>query len=347
VASHRLKRTLRGVLATVAIIAVVGMTSTQATAAPPAGSSPSGDPMQQYQQLSKQADTLNEQLNKAKVDLQNKKAQVTKANGDITASKHAEQVAEQQENQYRGQVDKLTDASFEGARVNQLSALLTGTSARDFLNRATDLQYLAADNFATLGKFADAVKAAEAAETRAQQDKLTAQTAANAATALLAQLNAKNQQLTAQMAKVHTAIAKLTVTQQHSLNTDTGPTGTFIAPPGIAGAAMQIALDQRGKPYQFGGAGPNVFDCSGLVMYAYAQAGMPGLPHSSAAQQGLGVSVSRADLRPGDLVFFGSPAFHVGIYVGNGMMINAPQTGEVVRVEPLFSGYSGARRLGN
>jgi peptidoglycan DL-endopeptidase CwlO len=329
------------------IVAAVGLTSTQATAAPPADSSPSGDSMQQYQQLSKQADTLNEQINKAKVDLSNKNAQVTKANEDIATAKHAEQAAGKQEDQYRGQVDELTDASFEGARLNQLSALLTGTSARDFLNKATDLEYLAADTSSTLSKFADAANTAKAAEQRGQQDKLTAQTAANAATALLAQLNAKNQQLTAQIAKVHAAIAKLTASQQHSLNTDTGPTGSFIAPPGIAGAAMQIALDQRGKAYQFGGAGPNVFDCSGLVMYAYAQAGMPGLPHSAAAQQGLGVSVSRADLRPGDLVFFGSPAGHVGIYVGNGMMVNAPQTGEVVRVEPLLSDYSGARRLGN
>jgi cell wall-associated NlpC family hydrolase len=56
--------------------------------------------------------------------------------------------------------------------------------------------------------------------------------------------------------------------------------------------------------------------------------------------------VSRADLEPGDLVFFGSPVHHVGIYVGDGLMVNAPNFGEVVKVEPLFSDYSGARRLG-
>jgi cell wall-associated NlpC family hydrolase len=110
---------------------------------------------------------------------------------------------------------------------------------------------------------------------------------------------------------------------------------------------MKEALAQRGKPYQFGGAGPNVFDCSGLVDYAYALAGRPGLPHSAAALQGMGVAVSRADLRPGDLVFFGSPAYHVGIYVGNNEMVNAPDSGSVVRVETIFSGYSGARRLGS
>lgn len=303
--------------------------------------------MQQYQQLSTQADALNEQINAAKVDLANKNAEVTKANNDIAAAQNAENAALTAENSYRGQVDQLTDASFEGARLNQLSALLTGTSARDFLNRATDLEYIASDSADTMNKFQSAVDAAKAAQARAERDKQTAQDAANAANALLNQLNTQNQQLTAEMSKVNAALNQLTSSQRQTLNTDTGPAGSFIAPPGIAGAAMQIALAQRGKPYELGGAGPNVFDCSGLVLWSYAQAGMPGLPHSSAAQSRLGVPVSRADLQPGDLVFFDNPVGHVGIYVGNGMMVNAPTTGQVVKVEPLFSGYSGARRLGN
>jgi cell wall-associated NlpC family hydrolase len=164
---------------------------------------------------------------------------------------------------------------------------------------------------------------------------------------VLAQLNAKKQQLHKQITKVDEALHSLSSAQQESLNTDVGPQGSYVAPSGVAGQAMQEALAQRGKPYRFGGAGPNNFDCSGLVDYAYALAGMPGLPHSAAALQGMGVSVSRSQLQPGDLVFFGSPAYHVGIYVGNNEMVNAPETGEVVRVEPLFSGYSGARRLGS
>lgn len=303
--------------------------------------------MQQYQQLSTQTDALNEQINAAKVDLANKNAEVTKANNDIAAAQNAQHAALDAENTYRGQVDQLTDASFEGARLDQLSALLTGTSARDFLNRATDLEYIASDSFDTLSKFQSAVDAAKAAQARAEHDKQVAQDAANAANALLSQLNTQSQQLTAEMSKVNAALNQLTASQRQTLNTDTGPAGSFIAPPGIAGAAMQIALAQRGKPYQTAGAGPNVFDCSGLVMWAYAQAGMPGLPHSAAAQQRLGVAVSRADLQPGDLVFFGDPAYHVGIYVGNGMMVNAPTTGQVVKVEPIFSGFSGGRRLGN
>jgi peptidoglycan DL-endopeptidase CwlO len=342
VASHRLKRTMRGALTATAVIAAVGLVPTAATAAPPTNPTPA-DPMQQYQQLSKQADALNEQINTAKVDLANKQGQAQKAGADLATAKQAEQTAVTQENQYRGQVDQLTGASYEGARFNQLSALLTGTSTQDYLNRASDL---ATDDFDAMSKFSTAINKAKTAEQRATNDQQTAQGAAAAANALLQQLNTQSAQLTAQITQVNQALHRLTPTQQTGLNTDTGPAGTYIAPPGAAGAAMQAALNQRGKPYRFGGAGPSDFDCSGLVVYAYMLAGMGGLPHSAAALQGMGMSVSRADLQPGDLVFFGSPAQHVGIYVGGGMMVNAPSSGQVVKVEPLFSGYSGARRLG-
>jgi cell wall-associated NlpC family hydrolase len=346
VASHRLKRTMRGALAATAVIATVGLTPSPATAAPPATNPPAGDPMQQYQQLSHQADALNEQINNAKVDLANKQAQAQKAGGDLASAKQAEAVAQAQEDKYRGQVDALTDASFEGARFNQLSALLTGTSTKDYLNRASDLQALATDNYDAMNQFEAAINAAKTAEQRAEKDSHTTQTAADAANALLQQLSNQRQQLAAQITQVNAALHRLTSTQQASLNTDTGPAGSYIAPPGVAGAAMQVALSQRGKPYSYGGAGPSYFDCSGLVLYSYAMAGMGGLPHSAAAQSSMGMAVSRANLQAGDLVFFGSPAGHVGIYVGGGMMVDAPSSGQVVKVEPLFSDYSGARRLG-
>ncbi|HEX5118897.1 MAG TPA: C40 family peptidase [Pseudonocardiaceae bacterium] len=340
--SHRLKLAMRGALAAgVVVAAAVGVTP--ATAAPSANT----DPVQKFEQLSKQADKLNEQINNAKVALKNKNAQVAKANTAIAAAQRAETAALAKEDQFRGQVDQLTDASFEGARLNQVAALFTGTSARDYLNRATDLQELAEDSTATLDRFAGALNAAKSAEAQATAAKANATAAAASAAALVKQLTTQKAQLQTQITKVNEALHQLSSAQQTALNTDVGPSGSFVAPAGVAGKAMQEALAQRGKPYEFGGSGPSSFDCSGLVDYAYALAGRPGLPHSAAALQGMGVSVSRADLQPGDLVFFGSPAYHVGIYVGNDEMVNAPDSGSVVRVESLFSGYSGARRLGS
>ncbi|WP_248959750.1 C40 family peptidase [Sphaerisporangium perillae] len=103
---------------------------------------------------------------------------------------------------------------------------------------------------------------------------------------------------------------------------------------GKAAEAAKWALTQQLKPYVWGAAGPSTFDCSGLVMWAYQKVGIS-LPHYTGDQWTAGTHVSRQDLRPGDLVFFYSDLHHVGIYIGGGMMVHAPHTGDVVRVAPL------------
>jgi peptidoglycan DL-endopeptidase CwlO len=109
--------------------------------------------------------------------------------------------------------------------------------------------------------------------------------------------------------------------------------------------AVELAMSYMGVPYVWAGADPSGFDCSGLVMYVYAQLGVD-LPHSSRMQYECGTHVSRSELEPGDLVFFGSPIHHVGMYVGDGNMINAPYTGVTVRIESVDRGdYTGATRL--
>ena len=110
--------------------------------------------------------------------------------------------------------------------------------------------------------------------------------------------------------------------------------------------AATIALSYLGVPYQWGGASPTGFDCSGLVMYVYAQLGIQ-LPHYAAAQYTYGVPVPRDQLQPGDLVFYDGLS-HVGIYIGNGDIVHAPHTGDVVKISPLAQGgltYDGARRI--
>ena len=100
---------------------------------------------------------------------------------------------------------------------------------------------------------------------------------------------------------------------------------------------LAYARAQIGKPYQWGGAGPNSFDCSGLVMMAWEQAGIS-FPHLAQDQYDLTARISLSQLIPGDLVFFGTPdnVYHVGIYVGNGNMIDAPETGQDVQVQSIY-----------
>jgi cell wall-associated NlpC family hydrolase len=119
------------------------------------------------------------------------------------------------------------------------------------------------------------------------------------------------------------------------------------APNQVAQTAVDTALAQQGKPYAWGGAGPSSFDCSGLVQYAYAAAGVS-LPHSSSMQSTLGTPVSLADLQPGDLVFFYSPVSHVAMYIGNGQIVHASTAGQPVKVVSLdsMSAYiNSARRI--
>lgn len=109
-------------------------------------------------------------------------------------------------------------------------------------------------------------------------------------------------------------------------------------------AVIAYASNFLGVPYVWGGTTPAGFDCSGFVQYVFAHFDIS-LPRVAAAQQMVGTYVSREDLQPGDLVFFGEPAHHVGIYVGNGCMIHAPHTGDVVRIGPLNSDFSYGRRI--
>ena len=119
------------------------------------------------------------------------------------------------------------------------------------------------------------------------------------------------------------------------------------APSSQYGGVVGVAMQYLGTPYVWGGASPGGFDCSGLVMYAYAQVGVS-LPHSSYAQYGMGVPVSYDQLQPGDLVFF-SGLGHVGIYICGGQFIHAPHTGDVVKISAMSGWYSssyvGARRI--
>jgi peptidoglycan DL-endopeptidase CwlO len=115
---------------------------------------------------------------------------------------------------------------------------------------------------------------------------------------------------------------------------------------GRAAAAVAYALAQVGDAYVYGAAGPSAFDCSGLTMMAWAQAGVS-LPHSSSAQFGSGPHIAMSDLQPGDLVFYYSPISHVGMYIGNGMIVHAANPGTGVVVSSVSSmPYSGAVRPG-
>jgi len=150
------------------------------------------------------------------------------------------------------------------------------------------------------------------------------------------------------------AAAKKAAEAAQAQQTTSAPPTSIVPPPappvvGSTGAghpqAASIALQYLGVPYRWGGASPSGFDCSGLVMYVYAQLGIS-LPHYTVAQWNATQPISQSEMQPGDLVFFNSLG-HVGIYIGGGRFVDAPHTGSVVRVDSIsgFGGFDGARRV--
>jgi cell wall-associated NlpC family hydrolase len=261
------------------------------------------------------------------------------------AAEAAAGVAAQAQAQLDGiepQLRAIAQTGYVGTTRGRLAAFLTSGSADDLIQQMNTLDQLASH--------ADAVVAqAAAARTAAEQAQQAATEAAQAASAAEADLASQKQQLQDDLAGYQADFARLSATDQVRVqNVLSGPEVTASpapAPTEAAGIAVQTALAQVGDMYGTGASGPDNFDCSGLTMYAYAAAGIT-LPHSSRAQASIGVPVSRAELQPGDLVFFYTPISHVGLYIGNGQMVHASVTGKPVAVTSVDKGgYVGATRV--
>ncbi|HVU76649.1 MAG TPA: NlpC/P60 family protein [Gaiellaceae bacterium] len=238
-----------------------------------------------------------------------------------------------------------------GAMLSERKRLLASVQGE-----VADLQRQEAHEQAVLAARARAELAARQAEARREEEQRAKAEAAAKAAAAEKETAVKSAPTTT-VAPTTTAPADpppAGTTTAPTTTTPPPPTTTTAAPPPPAAPtsgghpqAASIAMHYLGIKYKWGGASPSTgFDCSGLVMYVFAQLGVS-LPHYAAAQFGMGQPVPKADLQPGDLVFFDGLA-HVGIYIGGGMMIHAPQTGDVVKIEPIAdfgSGYVGARRI--
>jgi cell wall-associated NlpC family hydrolase len=211
-------------------------------------------------------------------------------------------------------VSKLTTMSaFNSMQAGQYSSFLTESKALTIRQNATRDQ---------LAQVADLEK--QAAQDKAAIDKNLA-----AAKELLGKLQAAARERMLAASRSGTTI----------------PTSDIPAS-GRAAVAVHYAMAQVGKPYVYGAAGPNSFDCSGLTMAAWGAAGV-GLPHSSSAQYGSGTHIAESQLQPGDLVFYYSPISHVGMYIGNGMIVNAENPSAGIRVTGLHTmPYVGAVRPG-
>jgi peptidoglycan DL-endopeptidase CwlO len=307
--------------------------------------------MRQYNELAEQAGKANEDLLQAQGNLKARQDELAKAHADLVGAQQAEEQARASTAQFRDRVDELVSAAFQGARLNQLSAMLVADNPQQFLDQMTALDLLAADHKQATDGLAGALSQAEVSREQAEAARQRAQQATDAAAKVAQEVQQRKRDLETQINQVRQALNRLSGAERSALRR-VNDDGDYIGPPGAANDALQAALSRRGSEYQWGAAGPSEFDCSGLTMWAYARAGIS-LPHSSREQYKLGKPVSQSELQPGDLLFYddgtGNPAriHHVGMYVGDGKMVDAPTEGQLVDVRSMRGDghYIGARRI--
>jgi cell wall-associated NlpC family hydrolase len=277
----------------------------------------------QINALSEQYDGLRIQLSRAQSDAQIAQLAATRDAAALASGQQA--------------IAQLAAANYIDAGLDPTMQALTTGNPEQFLSQAstiTELDQASGEKVSTL----------TAVEDQDQRARQTADQQLAMVGTLQTQLNAKKQAINAAIDRVNSAAMQ----QAMSIFTQTGQYPDISIPTAntVGAQALTAALSRRGDPYVWGAAGPGQFDCSGLVVWAFAQEGVS-LPHFTGDLWNSGVHIPRADLEPGDLVFFFADISHVGIYLGNGLMVDAPDFGEAVQVQPVFwSAYVGAVRIG-
>ena len=224
--------------------------------------------------------------------------------------------------------------TYEDGQADAQTALAKALSQLQQLHQAE--QQLETTENAIAGEEQQASTAATAATAAAVQAQAAAQAATTQQAQLLGVVGQVGGQLAPLVAAAQDAEAQAAFQRFSTAgNLEFTASAALAAPLPAAAAAVKAALAQVGEPYQWGASGPNSFDCSGLTMWAWAQAGV-GIPRVAAQQQAWTVPVPISQLEPGDLVFFGNPAYHVGMYIGDGLMVDAPHTGADVSVSPIW-----------
>jgi peptidoglycan DL-endopeptidase CwlO len=314
-----MSRTSRWIVGTAgaAVVAGLVMPATAAEAKPTPSLSAA---KQQLAKLNSQVDQLANEYNKAKENWKAAQSRLKALDSSVTTERATFE-------QLHTRVAQLAAAAYkEGGEAGAIPDLVSAKDPESVLDQMTAFTKVSNNRAAELTQFL-------ASAQRLERQKALAQQAAE-------QLKQQKEQSDKQRASANAAIRKqLRLIDRLGSNIDPGSSKTncSILATGRAETVLRYACAQLGKPYVFGGAGPNSFDCSGLTMMAYKQIGI-NLSHYVPNQYSASRRVAKADLQPGDLVFF-SNNDHMGMYVGNGKFIQAPHTGDVVKISSLSDAY--------
>jgi peptidoglycan DL-endopeptidase CwlO len=331
---------------------------------------PADDALAKLNELSRQAEQTTEEMHTAQLDLDKKLAAQRAAEQKHDADMAAAQTATTQLASYQMTVDKLAAAMYMGGRTDSLSAMMTADSPQHLIDQMTAQEAVASEMAIQMAGYQALNEKAATAEAASAKSANNARIAAEQAAAVRADVQAKQSKLNVQIGVVKSQYLALTPQQRTALAGPAAPAALPDAPEALpdlpppdfsllaaapigptpppegdveapgsphgneAAVVIQAALSRIGSPYSWGAAGPNAFDCSGLVMWSFQQAGIS-LPHSSQALAAGGQPVSLSDMQPGDVVTYYSDASHVSIYIGDGMMVHASTYGTPVKVAPV------------
>lgn len=312
--------------------------------APPPPPTNAADARAQLDQVEHDAEALTEQWHTAQDTVAARQAAVTTMQAAVQPAELALAQAQKDEETYRQQVDAVTMATYEAGNLDQLDALLVATSPQSYLDQMSALEMLSSEYKDVLETLIDKVDHTRTAHAAAAAAVARAQAAVDQAT--LAERDLANRKLDAEtrIAQSEQLLRLLTPAQRRARD-DNGVAAPAIFGSGVGVDALRAAATQLGKPYVWGATGPGSYDCSGLTSWAFRQIGLT-LPRSSSQQALVGTPVAWNDLQPGDLVFYYHPVSHVGIYAGDGIFLDAPQSGDVVKYQRLLPDlFTTARRI--
>ena len=297
---------------------------------------PGAEDLAELGHLSEEAGALGEEIHQARDDLDRARAEQGRtafragiAEGRAAAARG--RAAGDQET-----VDSIANLRYRGGDTDPTRGAVMATSPRNLVDRMGVLQVLSGATTTALDSSRVALDDADRLGGEARTAADQARVAADDAQRRSDDLDTRQRDMDARMAEVRARVDALS--EQQRQQWQGGPlTPQGYRPPaadGINGAALAAGLSKLGSPYSWGATGPNEFDCSGLMVWSYAQAGKA-LPRSSQAQGAAGQPVARADIQPGDIVTYFSGATHVGMYAGDGMVLHAPDYGIPVKLEKV------------
>ena len=305
---------LRVLVVAALAVAITGSLATAAHAEPS-----TSDLTKKIEEASNKLEDVTESYNKMRINLQKTMADEKKLAASLQPAKLALQAAS-------SRVGTLATTSYMQGRIGPMAALLDDGENR-LIDRINLLDQISRANQRDIVEFTEITQdyAARQAALKATQAKQTAQVKA---------LAARKKQIQVDLKKLYALR-----TAAYGRATESAPSGAAGSAPAIsgsAGVAVDYAYVQANKPayYGWGDDGPDTFDCSGLTMAAWRAAGKS-LPHNAAEQYYATARITKSQLQPGDLVFYRSLG-HVGIYVGNEMIIDAYRTGEPVRKRTMY-----------